>query len=506
MPAAILRVILPLFLAAGSISVARAEPMTFALLGDRTLPCASRSANVCFIQATGEIDADTPNRFRAFLAGLDIEPGALRGREILLSSRGGDVDGAMALGRLIRETGLTTQIGQRRGPRRICRPSPAYDRLIVIAGQQREAGLRESLMARPCIDVQESVEIASCLSACVFAFMGGDERTVFTRFPNARVDDRLMGDMTDIPFLLSPEQRQLGFHMIMPGLAVDYPPSMSKDVLTMGATWGQEGSVKVTRYLTEMGVSLDALDFFGKAQGEGNFYYPPYKVLYATDVTGARSLEGPALRNISREGRRGLAIVWSRSDDLRWEKRLDIFCSRAARSRGLTYIMLSGFYSTDRSVYTHAPVDPLTVDLKPRPHAAVRPEDVISFHASIVFPFKRDWFVGLNEWDFWADDASAERFRIRSHHSDKGVDTWQTKLPATSHAVAFHYRRPIEGTDAVVDHFIVGIPDAEFDTLVTGPSLKLHFHVDGIESDVRFDPDDVMRGNIEAMRANCFTH
>ncbi len=508
MPAAILYRILVLTLAlvsAASAVPAFAEPMTFVLLGARTLPCTNRDANVCFIQAEGEIDADTPERFRAFLAGLDIEAGALRGREMVLSSPGGDVDGAMALGRIIRETGLTTEIGKHRGPRRICRASPDYDGLLVVAGQQRDADLRETFAARPCIDVQESFEITSCLSACVFAFMGGEERTVFTTFPNFRVDELLMGDMTDIPFLRSAEQRQLGFHMIMPGLAVDYPPSFSKDVLVLGATWGQAGSVKVTRYLTEMGVSLDALDYFAKAQGEGNFFYPPYKALDAANVTGARTLDGPALRNISRNGQRGLAILWSRDDDLIWEKRIAIFCSKAAGSRGLTYIMLSGFYSTDPSAYVSAPVDPLTVDLKPRPHAAVVPEATMASTWTIQFPIKRDWFAASSHWDFWVDDATGERFRIRSDHSDKGVDTWRPTLPPTSRTIAFHHRRPITGTDAVFDHFIVGMPDAEFDAFLVGPSLKLHFRMNSIDAHVRFDPDPVMKGNIEAVRANCFT-
>ena len=68
------------------------------------------------IAASGMVTAETPKDFDAF-----IRVQNLRGATIVLDSKGGSVHGAIALGRAIRNLGLTTTIGRVREVRRAMR-------------------------------------------------------------------------------------------------------------------------------------------------------------------------------------------------------------------------------------------------------------------------------------------------------------------------------------------------------------------------------------------------
>lgn len=104
-----------------------------------------------WISASGAITADTPREFETFAQGHD-----LAGATVVLDSDGGSVLGAIALGRAIRNLGLSTTVG----------------RVREQAGRDG-AGRRAWVWPR-----------AECQSMCPFVLLGGLKRTIP---PEARV-------------------------------------------------------------------------------------------------------------------------------------------------------------------------------------------------------------------------------------------------------------------------------------------------------------------------------
>ena len=124
-----------------SLPVAAAEPMSFRLASvGETDTCRGGCADV--IAADGEIDNDTADRFVAFLADHLQDP-ELR-PVVLLQSPGGTVVGAMQLGLVFRKINAA----------------------VIVAAAQ-DTG-----------DSAVAVVRGACLSACVYAFMGGKRRVV----------------------------------------------------------------------------------------------------------------------------------------------------------------------------------------------------------------------------------------------------------------------------------------------------------------------------------------
>lgn len=117
---------------------AHAEPMTF-----KSQHSGGNCNGCSWIAASGEITADTPDDFRAFLA----EYGELYPSDpVTFDSPGGNLGAAIQLGRLLREAHATTAIGR---SRTVVEQDYSYD---------------------------EQIEGGRCESACVFAFLGGEVR------------------------------------------------------------------------------------------------------------------------------------------------------------------------------------------------------------------------------------------------------------------------------------------------------------------------------------------
>lgn len=116
-------------------------PMRFqrAYTGGNCLTCT-------FVAAQGVITRDTPAEFGRFLAQLGRSD--LSGSNIHLHSRGGHLDAALELGQMIRASGAGTVVAR-------------------TSGQITDYGLSVSF--------QDSTD-AVCLSACVYAFIGGKQR------------------------------------------------------------------------------------------------------------------------------------------------------------------------------------------------------------------------------------------------------------------------------------------------------------------------------------------
>jgi hypothetical protein len=125
-----------------TIQAAHAEKMRFEAGGDDT-----RCFDCAWIQATGEITAETPAEFRAYFeSGPDWIP-----RRVRFNSDGGDLMAALALGEYLREEGISTEIGS---------DTPVPD-------------------GHPMFGERASVRAAGrCASACAYAFLGGIERRI----------------------------------------------------------------------------------------------------------------------------------------------------------------------------------------------------------------------------------------------------------------------------------------------------------------------------------------
>jgi len=122
------------------VSAAVAEPMRFEIRETAGKCCSN------WIQATGEITADTPADFEVFLGSSDCMPKVVR-----LNSEGGSLRGGVMLGELFRARGFATEVGSGKPNSDV--PTP---------------GVRNIYTKTP----------GSCSSACAMAFLGGVERTL----------------------------------------------------------------------------------------------------------------------------------------------------------------------------------------------------------------------------------------------------------------------------------------------------------------------------------------
>jgi hypothetical protein len=141
----------------------RSLPMQFQLRQDASQDCADKCR--LFISAAGAITADTPNVFRKFANGHNLQDAT-----IVLDSDGGSVLGAIALGRDIRALKLNTTVGD------LADTTPA-----------KSGVMRAKLSSR-----------ADCESMCAFVLLAGIQRAVA---PESRVmvHQIWLGDRRDDP-------------------------------------------------------------------------------------------------------------------------------------------------------------------------------------------------------------------------------------------------------------------------------------------------------------------
>ena len=81
------------------------NPMQF-----RTAGTGGNCSSGVWIDATGEINADTPSRFQKFVESEKGTNGGMPQFTVELNSPGGDIGAAMQLGALIRKLGLPTDV------------------------------------------------------------------------------------------------------------------------------------------------------------------------------------------------------------------------------------------------------------------------------------------------------------------------------------------------------------------------------------------------------------
>ena len=135
------------------------RPMNFALV--RNGNC--QETCIQWISAEGKITADTPKLLERLL-------NSLNGRKlpVVIQSHGGDVDAALAIGRLIRTAGLETAVGRTR-----------LDGCPML-----EPRCQQKIVKDGWSEGEARAGSAYCFSACPFAFAGGKVRAAAV---NARI-------------------------------------------------------------------------------------------------------------------------------------------------------------------------------------------------------------------------------------------------------------------------------------------------------------------------------
>ncbi|HZS63899.1 MAG TPA: hypothetical protein VFA53_05305 [Xanthobacteraceae bacterium] len=136
-------------------AVSLQKPMIFYLANGEPGACGIGCSE--WIAAEGKIGSDTPDRLRAF---LKRHPGTKR--PVIFHSPGGLAWEALAIGRLMRERGLTAGIGQ-------TMPESCRDKKPEACDALKRSGqeLKGTLTNR-----------ASCASACVYAIVGARVREI----------------------------------------------------------------------------------------------------------------------------------------------------------------------------------------------------------------------------------------------------------------------------------------------------------------------------------------
>lgn len=161
---------------------ALAESMTFENV------CKGNNAASCYVRAEGQITDETPAQFSSYLENEHSD-----GNKVLLHSPGGSLIAGLKLGELIRARGMETEIG-------IWKPEGAFG---------------------------DTVDGGYCMSACSYAFLGGEVRRI-------------------------PAGNRLGFHQFF--LSGERTGQVSSSQVDQALMSAQELSSRIVRYLLEMGI------------------------------------------------------------------------------------------------------------------------------------------------------------------------------------------------------------------------------------------------------------
>ncbi|MDG2535049.1 hypothetical protein P6144_15420 [Sphingomonas sp. HITSZ_GF] len=253
---------------------------------------AQNPKNTSNIVASGVIGPETPALFKALVNSRHIKRAT-----VFLSSTGGDLWAAMALGREIRRYGFNTEVGYAR-------------RTQVIF-----------------------VNASRCLSSCAYAFLGGNVRDI----AGTSGDEMLFSIVRPKSYLHpSPDRPQeyLGFHQFRLGLAATSSAEAGGALEELRASTAQSIASALSAYIAEMGVEPLVLDFADKAPsidepGEKNMYFPTMHELTASAILQVGRF-GPLELVAEPEG---LALISRFSNPHHWEKQISIFCVQDTAGR-----------------------------------------------------------------------------------------------------------------------------------------------------------------------------
>ncbi|MEX0337999.1 MAG: hypothetical protein AB3N11_03060 [Arenibacterium sp.] len=246
------------------------QPMQFHLAG--TLG----NCNSCtWISAQGRITRDTPSAFTAF---VEANKDSFEGTNIHLNSRGGDLGAALALGRLIRESGYGTVVAETAGQK----------------GRFNDQFLVDSFLDR---------DNPVCVSACVFAFVGGTNLAASKRTLGEEVGYQKTGRLAVHQFY-SLNESDTGF-----GSA-----ERIKD---------QFRTAFLLEYLVDMGISADLLARAFSVPPEDDLYWLTEEDIKSYGLDTFFSDVTPNLRGYEN----GVGVVEIQRRTRRGDYRYEFFCS-----------------------------------------------------------------------------------------------------------------------------------------------------------------------------------
>ncbi|SMX49564.1 hypothetical protein [Maliponia aquimaris] len=209
-------------------SPALAEPMTFRLAGN-----GGNCEECAWVVAEGEIVASTPDDFTRFMDGKFA-------RLVVFDSPGGELGTALRLGRLLRERGHLTGVGQ---------------------------------TVKDDYGTFSKVIEGSCESACAFAFMGGEARRIDE--PDANVFVPLPG--------------RIGMHRFYTREGNEIPSAATQQIM---------GQLLI--YVQDMGVDPRVLSLASTASEDEMYFFSAQELSELRLVT-TRS-QGPAVPRIVADG------------------------------------------------------------------------------------------------------------------------------------------------------------------------------------------------------------
>src|SRR5262249_31011196 len=222
--------------AAGSNDTAAREEALRALMQQQAMIffVAKGDAGACgrgcseWIAAEGMIDGGAAQPVRVFLGALPR-----RALPVFFNSTGGDVGQAVALGTILRERRMTVGVGRT---------------LAEGCRQTVDEACRRMLQSKPEHRARLTTSGTTCLSACVYAFMGGSVRHV------AR-------------------DARLGVHTLRRPLPAGTPSTGSPPRASI-----HHAPHLVERYLVEMGVDPRLLDIAPQGRAHPGRYLRPNEV------------------------------------------------------------------------------------------------------------------------------------------------------------------------------------------------------------------------------------
>ncbi|GEM_PF-2967829 len=457
--------------------------MGFRYLDSNHKPCATGSVG-CEIFAEGTITEATPQNFLALLAQYKIERASSQERVIALSSEGGDVAAAMTLGKHIREYGFTARLHEARGSRQVCQGDQDYEALIDLKAPP----------ASRCVRILWEEIPSKCLSACIFAFVGGVDRQLWGTSRAIDVDGRLLTNFRSNDLVL---QDQIGFHPIRPSNSPSGTDAVGGYLMDMGAVWGQREMARATEYFDAMGVSRDVLAFFTRSQAgaaAGGFYYPLFSELQRVGVLENPSLVGPRLDVIQGGSKVGLALSWMRNLLTNGKTQISLFCSDRMGGSDHLYLSLSNI---DAPVSGHRSDDLIPLTRMRYPPARQ------SFQANAVFFNPYGVAMGWKRWTVTVKNdvgVSVTRGQAMPYVEPTDPPTVEMRQ-ATSIGTAFFTTD--QGTadgSRPAEHFVAGLASSEVDRLLSGTYMTIAYKDDG---GMAVAIDDDFRLKVKAVKQNC---
>jgi hypothetical protein len=222
-----------------------------------------------WIAAAGRIDATTPGAFRRALARM-----GKRKLPVLIDSRGGSVDDALAVGRMIRARGLDVAVTKTvLAP---CTPADTACRKLQAGG---------TLLGRP------EARVTICASSCAFILAGGIKRYVGPWTAVGLHEIKSTATMRHFQRLYRVERRYSWGSPVEVRRTLIREKTLSTQTVEMAT--GEKTYAKISKYFAEMGVADGIMPILRSAPNSSIRWMRPNELrttALATDLINGEQL------------------------------------------------------------------------------------------------------------------------------------------------------------------------------------------------------------------------